>query len=226
MLCCAAMAARRRRGAGGRDSRSIATHRPTIIQTTMITLLTSALAFTSPSILQTRARIFMAAPSSFEKALDDAPTLCKSLQQGETPDGLASFLSTSAGARGFFVCYLTDEDYTVADQSEVPQPLVEGLAAASAETVEVMLMNIVMSSATGLFHERAGREDHAASSARRARRILSRRCGTTAGAAQSFGALSAAVETEFLVEAPPQPVRWTNGCDSWRGGSMIRINSR
>ena len=188
----------------------------------MITLLTSALAFTSPSILQTRASIFMAAPSSFEKALDDAPTLCKSLQQGETPDGLASFLSTSAGARGFFVCYLTDEDYTVADQSEVPQPLVEGLAAASAETVEVMLMNIVMSSATGLFHERAGREDHAASSARtnaRARILVQALWDKLPALRKSFGALSAAVETEFLVEAPPQPVEvdeWVRFLARWQ----------
>ena len=57
------------------------------------------------------------APNSFEAALKSAPELCSALQDGKDAKGLENFLTTSAGARGFFVHYLTGDEWTVAGWS-------------------------------------------------------------------------------------------------------------
>ena len=85
-------------------------------------MIAVALAFTPPSVRHVRTTtIAMAAtPKSFEDALADAPTLCAALQAGEAPEGLGQFVASSAGARGFFVHYLTGDEWTCADKEEVP----------------------------------------------------------------------------------------------------------
>lgn len=99
---------------------------------------------------------------SFEDAVSSAPELCTALQQDEEPRELQPFVSTSAGARGFFVNWLTDDAYTRADAESPPAALAEALVEAPQEVCDVMLMNVVMSAATAVAHQRAGREDQAA----------------------------------------------------------------
>ena len=101
---------------------------------------------------------------SFEDALSEAPALCETLQSGGDAAGLAQMLGTSSGARGFFVHYLTNEEYTVADEEQPPAALAAALLEASAETLEVMLMNVVMSSASAASHAANGDAESAAAS--------------------------------------------------------------
>ena len=180
-------------------------------------MIALALAFTPPSVRHVRTTtIAMAAtPKSFEDALADAPTLCAALQAGEAPEGLGQFVASSAGARGFFVHYLTGDEWTCADKEEVPAALVSSLQAAkSPATVEIMLMNVVMSAATAVAHRRAGREEQATTSERTSARagILVRTMWESLPELRdSFDALSEAVQSEFLVEAPPARV----AVDEW-----------
>ena len=57
---------------------------------------------------------------SFEDAVATAPSFCAALQAGQAPEGLKDFIASSAGARGFFVNYLTSDDWTCADNEDVP----------------------------------------------------------------------------------------------------------
>ena len=155
-----------------------------------------------------------AVPKTFEAALDLAPQLCAALQAGEAPAGLAEFVASSAGARGFFVHYLTNEEYTCADQEDVPAGLSSSLESASPATIEIMLMNIVMSAGTSLLHKRAGRDDMVLSSERtcaRASTLVRALAPTLPALRASFGALRQAVESEFLVDAGTQAVE----VDEW-----------
>ena len=109
------------------------------------------------------ARVVAAAPS-FEESLESAPAMCRSLQAGESPAGLAELVSSSAGARGFFVNYLTDPEWSVADAAEPPASLASALVDAPAEVKEVMLMNVAMSSASRVAHDAAGDAESASAS--------------------------------------------------------------
>lgn len=76
-----------------------------------------------------------------------ATDLCRSLQNGEAPEDLADFFATSSSSRKFFAEYL-DGEFDIADRDTPPQPLVDGLAAASVEAGDALLMNIVSGAAT------------------------------------------------------------------------------
>jgi len=163
-----------------------------------------------------RTLISMAAaePATFEAALETAPKLCEALQAGEAPAGLGAFVASSAGARGFFVHYLTGDEWTCADGEEVPAGLASSLEAASAATIEIMLMNVVMSAGTSLIHKRAGRDEMVLSSERtcaRASTLVTAMAPKLPELRESFAALSQAVESEFLVDAGKQPV----AVDEW-----------
>mmetsp|Transcript_37889 Transcript_37889/g.100206 ORF Transcript_37889/g.100206 Transcript_37889/m.100206 type:complete len:130 (-) Transcript_37889:588-977(-) len=80
---------------------------------------------------------------TFEDALDSAPAMCDALQREEIATDLRSLLSTSAGARGFFVHWLTDDEYTAADKDTPPHELVDALAESPQEVADVMVMNII-----------------------------------------------------------------------------------
>ena len=121
---------------------------------------------------------------------------------------------SSAGARGFFVHYLTGDEWTCADGEEVPAGLASSLEAASAATIEIMLMNVVMSAGTSLIHKRAGRDEMVLSSERtcaRASTLVTAMAPKLPELRESFAALSQAVESEFLVDAGKQPV----AVDEW-----------
>ena len=101
------------------------------------------------------------APASFQAALGTAPALCTALQGGGSPSALTDFLQSSAGARGFFVTWLTGDEWTRADDAEPPAALTAAVIQAPDEVAELMLMNVVMSAATGRTLQIAGRDDEA-----------------------------------------------------------------
>ena len=144
----------------------------------------------------------MAAPPSisFEDSLSLAPSFCEALEKGDAPAGLPDFISTSAGARGFFVHWLTNDEYLVADDPTPPSLLADSLASANPEVIEVMLMNVVMSSGTAVAHNRAGNQEQADSSQRtcnRATVLVNALWERAATLRESCDALKRAVSAEL-----------------------------
>ena len=131
----------------------------------------SALMLRAPPLLGAppRSTVSMSA-LTFEQAVETAPKLCEALQQGESPPTLTSFLGTSEGARGFFVHWLTRDDWARADEETPPAALQAALEGAPQEVADVMVMNVIMATATAIYHRRAGRRDQADMSQRTATR--------------------------------------------------------
>eukprot|EP00967_Tisochrysis_lutea_P146916 scaffold278176_cov27-Tisochrysis_lutea.AAC.1 len=178
-----------------------------------------------PGGLLGRATI-LATETSFESSVASAPALCRALQEAAAGGGLAAadevalmqMLATSNGARGFFVNWLTSEEWTAAESETPPQPLVQAICEAANQSMlsRLMLMNVAMPAATALAHERMGNENAAIASrltARRAsllaRAMLPRQPALTDAAATFQEAVDAAIQadnrsadfewTEFLV---------------------------
>ena len=119
------------------------------------------------ALLRAAPLVMLAAPPmTFETALEAAPAFCTALQNGNPPPTLSQFVSTSAGARGFFVHYLTGDEYVCADAPTPPEALLEACKQSNKDVREIMLMNVVMSAATALAHERAGNDAQAATAKR------------------------------------------------------------
>lgn len=93
---------------------------------------------------------------SFEDAISQTRTFLDRLQAGSIPETeisqtVADLVATVAGARGFFVVYLTDERSLV-DQ---PQPAVlQGLRQQPEVVGDLLVKNLAMSSAMALHHQR------------------------------------------------------------------------
>eukprot|EP00933_Yihiella_yeosuensis_P054555 TRINITY_DN5301_c3_g1_i1.p1 TRINITY_DN5301_c3_g1~~TRINITY_DN5301_c3_g1_i1.p1 ORF type:complete len:278 (+),score=60.01 TRINITY_DN5301_c3_g1_i1:141-974(+) len=111
-----------------------------------------------------------------------AGSLCRTFEAGGSSDELqsrlAAMLGHSDGARGFFVTYLTDPKLkTVADAPEgIPQIIQTALQNSNADVVSPLaVMNLAMSTATGLSHKAKGDVEKAANSeltARRSAKVL------------------------------------------------------
>merc|ERR1712070_103537 len=105
-------------------------------------------------------RIAATAPS-FEDAVASAPALCDLLQEGSgqlsdaDADALSNMLATSNGARGFFVNWLTGDEYDLADRQGA-RALITALATAQDAPMvsELMVMNVAMPAATAAAHRR------------------------------------------------------------------------
>ena len=77
----------------------------------------------------------------------DASALCTALQNGEEPADLAEAVSSRKKAQVFFEEFLTKEEFTVADATEPPASLIASLVDAPLESMEVVLLNLVMGAA-------------------------------------------------------------------------------
>ena len=78
-----------------------------------------------------------------------APELLRQIQNGESPEGLSEFLSTTRGARVLFGAYLSSDDLTCADANEPPGSLTDCLLLSPPSVHDVLLMNLVNGAATG-----------------------------------------------------------------------------
>ncbi len=105
---------------------------------------------------------------TFEEAQVIATALIPRLaQEAAAYRDLAQLLATPQGARGFFVVFLTSTD-SIADQP--PTPLIQVLAQAPDPVPELLVKNLVMSTAMILHHEQTGQAAQAEGSQQVARR--------------------------------------------------------
>jgi hypothetical protein len=112
---------------------------------------------------------------SFEHAVHDSAQLlgqieANRLQDSQITDSVAALVQSLAGARGFFVTYLTDESKIGETH---PEPIVEGLSRSPEIVNDLIAKNLVMSSSMALTHERNGADDLLTGSQRVTRRCMS-----------------------------------------------------
>lgn len=113
--------------------------------------------------------------ASFRDSVSHAATIMRGVAS-EIPEEkgvlLDAMLSSSNGARGFFVTLLSEEDVTIADADPLPPGLVSLLQRyATSETVaDLLVKNLVMSTAMVHYYEAANQSELAGNSARTARR--------------------------------------------------------
>ncbi|MEB3274788.1 MAG: hypothetical protein ACO4CG_12000 [Prochlorothrix sp.] len=93
---------------------------------------------------------------SFESAISQARTFLDRLQAGSLPETditeiVAALVGTVAGARGFFVVYLTDER-SLLDQPQAA--VMKGLRQHPEVVGDLLVKNLAMSSAMALHHQR------------------------------------------------------------------------
>lgn len=109
---------------------------------------------------------------SFEEAIQYTQSLLETWQSGDLSEtdlgqAITPLVQTANGARGFFVTYLTT-DVPLADQP--PAPLIQALTTAPDTVAELLVKNLVMSTAMAITHRRNGDESAAQGSDRVQRR--------------------------------------------------------
>ena len=93
---------------------------------------------------------------TFEQAIALPQSLLAHMEQGTLPAleverAIAALVSSEAGARGFFVTYLTDSG-TLADHPDTA--VIAALHSAPEIVAELLVKNLAMSSAMAVFHRR------------------------------------------------------------------------
>lgn len=94
--------------------------------------------------------------TTFEQAIALTQSLLAHMEQGTLPTpeverAIAALVSSEAGARGFFVTYLTDSG-TLADHPDTA--VITALRSAPDIVAELLVKNLAMSSAMAVFHRR------------------------------------------------------------------------
>ncbi len=113
---------------------------------------------------------------SFPEAITESAVLIQQLEehpQKDVSQQLSEILSTTEGARGFLVSLLT-ENWRFGDHT--PSIIIEGLKRAKETTFDLLIKNLVMSTATKLTHDRSKNHEQSQGSvrvARRTKRIIS-----------------------------------------------------
>lgn len=96
---------------------------------------------------------------SFEQAIAHSQELLLKIAQNNLSDqeittAIANLVATENGARGFFVTFLTAQNFPLADQ---PSPaLLTALESSPAIVGELLVKNLAMATATELLHQRRG----------------------------------------------------------------------
>ena len=107
--------------------------------------------------------------ASFEAAQAIGRELAEQLRDKKTLDDearelLQDLVSTTSGARGWFVSLLTDDDLAQLFEPPIDDALLVPIAARPEHNLRLCVMNGAMSSATAVAHERDGHRDLAAAS--------------------------------------------------------------
>lgn len=106
---------------------------------------------------------------TFEEAIAYTETLLtrKDLEDSQLESEIAALVKTSNGARGFFVSFLTGT-WELADN---PSPaIIQALQAEPTAIAELLVKNLVMSTAMAITHQRNGNHEQAHDSERVAKR--------------------------------------------------------
>ena len=101
---------------------------------------------------------FVSPDVTFEQAIELSHALLNQMEQGELCDSkleafVTQLVSSDNGARGFFVCYLTDKR-SLAD--EPASGVLQALQTAPERVGTLLVKNLAMSTAMSLTHQRAG----------------------------------------------------------------------
>ncbi|MFM1843132.1 MAG: hypothetical protein RLZZ490_1874 [Cyanobacteriota bacterium] len=110
---------------------------------------------------------------SFEQAIAYCQDLLTQVNQNQISDAdletaISRLVSTENGARGFFVTFLTANDFPLADQPT--QPVLNALQTAPAIVGELLVKNLAMSAAMAIHHQRNGDDPAGQGSAQVCRR--------------------------------------------------------
>lgn len=106
---------------------------------------------------------------TFEEAIAYTENLLsrQDLDDSQLKAEITALIQTANGARGFFVCFLTGE-WQLAD---APSPaIIQALQSAPNMIAELLVKNLVMSTAMTIAHRRAGSQEQAQGSDRVAKR--------------------------------------------------------
>jgi len=127
---------------------------------------------------------------------------------------LRALISTTAGARGWFVTLLTNPDFDAVFRSPVDESLLEAICANPEPNIRLMTMNVAMSTATELAHLERGHPDLAAASRMtrdRSTVIVVELLDRLPGLRKSMEALLSAVQ----VDEPEPDEEWVKFCKKW-----------
>ena len=107
--------------------------------------------------------------ASFEAAQDIGRELAEQLRDkkgldDEARELLQDLVSTTSGARGWFVSLLTDDDLAQLFVPPIDDALLQPIAARPEPNLRLCVMNVAMSAATAVAHERDGHRELAAAS--------------------------------------------------------------
>ena len=174
--------------------------------------------------------------ASFEESqqlgADLANILTKSCANGESMppqavETLRALVSTTSGARGWFVTLLTDERYDAVFQPPLDPHLLAAIEASPDPNLKLLTMNVAMSTATELVHVANGSEDLAAASRLtrdRSKVLLSALLPRMVGLMEEVRGLRTAVEPWPSADAPPQDAddEWVKFARKWEYGAEQR----
>lgn len=171
-----------------------------------------------------------ASDTSFEDAqvlgAELAAVLAKSHAAGapfpaEARAPLRALVSSTKGARGWFVTLLTNPAFEAVFESPMDEDLLEALCAAPEPNIRLCVMNVAMSTATELAHLENGNADLAAASRMtrdRATLILRELIGRLPGLKEAVAGLLSAVDPG----APQPDQEWVKFCAKWGYGDAQR----
>ena len=143
-------------------------------------------------------------------------------------DLLDDLISTTSGARGWFVVLLTSPEFGALFSPAVEPALLEAIAAKPEPNLRLCVMNVAMSAATALAHDARGHADLAAASREtgaRSSALVAALLDDMAGLRDAVAALAAAAgggdddgldDLEKLLAGEPNPDReWRDFLDKW-----------
>ena len=143
-------------------------------------------------------------------------------------DLLDDLISTTSGARGWFVVLLTSPEFGALFSPAVEPALLEAIAAKPEPNLRLCVMNVAMSAATALAHDARGHADLTAASREtgaRSSALVAALLDDMAGLRDAVAALAAAAgggdddgldDLEKLLAGEPNPDReWRDFLDKW-----------
>lgn len=145
----------------------------------------------------------------------------------EAVDVLRTLVSTSSGARGWFVTLLTDPAYDAVFKPPIDASLLAAIEASPDPNLKLLTMNVAMSTATELVHVQNGATELAAASRLtrdRSKALLEALLPRMLGLAEEVQKLRTAVEPWKADGQPPDnaDAEWVQFTKRWKYGEEQR----
>ena len=174
--------------------------------------------------------------ASFEEAqalgTQLATLLAESCAEGEPMPAeavkvLRALVSSTSGARGWFVTLLTNPDFESIFEAPMPETMLEAICENPEPNIRLMTMNVAMSTATELVHLQNGSDELAAASRLtrdRSKVLLNALLPRMMGLAEEVQKLRTAVEP-WKDGVPPESAdkEWVDFTRKWKYGEEQRV---